>query len=33
MEMNKIVIDIITAATNVNYIVVYDTLKCKIKTF
>ena len=33
MEMNKIVIDIITAATNINYIVVYDTLKCKIKTF
>ena len=31
--MNKIVIDIITAATNINYIVVYDTLKCKIKTF
>ena len=31
MEMNKIVIDIITAATNINY--KYDTLKCKIKSF
>ena len=31
--MNKIVIDVITAATNINYIIVYNKLKCKIKTF
>ena len=33
MEMNKIVINIITTATNFNYLIVYNTVKCKIKTF
>ena len=33
MEMNKIVINIITTATNINYLTVYNTVKCKIKTF
>ena len=30
MEMNKTVINIITTATNINYL---NTVKCKIKTF
>ena len=33
MEMNKIVINIITNATNFNYRIVYNTVQCKIKTF
>ena len=33
MEMNKIVINIITAATNINHRIVYNTVKCKIITF
>ena len=33
MEMNKIVINIITTATNFNYLIVYNIVKCKIKTF
>ena len=33
MEINKIVINIITNATSFNYLIVYDTVKCKIKTF
>ena len=33
MEMNEIVINIITTATNVSYLIVYNTVKCKIKTF
>ena len=33
MEINKIVINIITNATNFNYLIVYNTVKCKVKTF
>ena len=33
MAMNKIVINIITIATNINYLIVYNTVQCKIKTF
>ena len=31
--MNKTVINIITTATNINYLVVFNTVKCKMKTF
>ena len=32
LEMNKIIIKIITAATNINYLIIYNTVKCKIQT-
>ena len=33
MEMNKIVINIITTATNINFLIVYNTVKSKIEAF